>query len=499
MRKRIRLRHVQLMVVVLGLLVPQVVWAGNYTSDPLVQVSSVTPFASNCGTAGQEGTLYLNSEVEPWVDVNPADSDNIVGSWQQDRWSNGGARGLVAGVSFDGGDNWTESVIPGISECSGGTYERASDPWLSFSPDGSLHHVSLSFNFFRNLDNAILVNKSEDGGITWSAPKTIKLDTRATMFNDKESITADPNDSDFVYVVWDRLVFPSERAAPPASLFTRAFLGPTWFARSTDGGETYERARPIFDPGRNNQTIGNQIVVQPDGTLFDFFNLIHSTRRASLRGFFVAYLTSENHGRTWSGPQRVARMVDPFVYDPETDDPVRTGDIIPEVAVDPTDGDLYVVWQDKRFGDGTFDSIALSASTDGGQTWSAPEKVNFTPTNIPPGNQQAFTASVDVDDAGNVAITYYDFRNNTSDPNTLPTDYFIIHCHAASDCSDPDNYEDEIRLTDQSFDMRKAPFARGFFTGDYEGLANEGLDFTPFVSLTHGSDPSSVFFTRVGP
>ena len=41
----------------------------------------------------QTGTVFRNAEVEPWVDVNLADDDNLVGNWQQDRWSNGGASG----------------------------------------------------------------------------------------------------------------------------------------------------------------------------------------------------------------------------------------------------------------------------------------------------------------------------------------------------------------------------------------------------------------------
>ena len=31
----------------------------------------------------------------------------MVGIWQQDRWSNGGSRGLVAGVTTTGGASWT--------------------------------------------------------------------------------------------------------------------------------------------------------------------------------------------------------------------------------------------------------------------------------------------------------------------------------------------------------------------------------------------------------
>ena len=56
---------------------------------------------------------------------------------QQDRWSNGGARGDVARVSLDGGASWSPVVIPGVSRCSGGEFLRASDPWVDFSPDGS--------------------------------------------------------------------------------------------------------------------------------------------------------------------------------------------------------------------------------------------------------------------------------------------------------------------------------------------------------------------------
>jgi photosystem II stability/assembly factor-like uncharacterized protein len=43
-----------------------------------------------------------------------------------------------------------------------------------------------------------------------------------------------------------------------------------------------------------------------------------------------------------------------------------------DIAVDPKSGQLYAVWQDKRFSEGRFrrhDSIALSTSTDGGLTW----------------------------------------------------------------------------------------------------------------------------------
>ena len=61
--------------------------------DPLTLVSGPSPFATGCEGAPQTGTVFRNAEVEPWVDVNLADANNLVGNWQQDRWSNGGRAG----------------------------------------------------------------------------------------------------------------------------------------------------------------------------------------------------------------------------------------------------------------------------------------------------------------------------------------------------------------------------------------------------------------------
>ncbi len=127
--------------------------------------------------------------------------------------------------------------------------------------------------------------------------------------------------------------------------------------------------------------------------------------------------------------------------------------------------------------------------------WTSPIKVNKTSTNIPIGNQQAFRSSVDVSANGTVSVTHYDFRSNTG-AASLRTEYFIVHCHPVSSttCTNPANWIPEQTLTAAPFDMRTAPNAGEFFTGDYEGLANAGNDFTPFFSQPHGSDPSRTFF-----
>src|SRR5215218_10669164 len=115
--------------------------AHPYVAGSLVRVSGTSPFAgSNCGLAGQTGKNFLNSEVEPFVDVSPAKGENIIGVWQQDRWSNGASRGNVVGASLDGGKKWKvikqtkNSLCTGGTAANGGGYERASDPWVTISP-----------------------------------------------------------------------------------------------------------------------------------------------------------------------------------------------------------------------------------------------------------------------------------------------------------------------------------------------------------------------------
>ena len=71
------------------------------SADP--EASATNPLAG-CPPDGS-GINFPGAEVEPWIEVNPTNVDNIVGFYQQDRYSNGGAKGNVAAVSMNGGDD----------------------------------------------------------------------------------------------------------------------------------------------------------------------------------------------------------------------------------------------------------------------------------------------------------------------------------------------------------------------------------------------------------
>jgi hypothetical protein len=475
--------------------------AGPAWAQSLERISGPSPFDPNCNGAPQTGTEYRNAEVEPWVSANPDNPRNLVAVYQQDRWSNGAANGNLTAVSFDRGQSWRRPTPPPFSRCAGGNaanggdYERATDPWVSIGPDGSAHQIALAVsgpapNF---TTSAILVSTSRDGGRTWGPITTVHRDTTAQLFNDKESITADPTNRRFVYAVWDRLQVQDPEVP------TSPFSGDTLFARSVDGGETWEPARTILDFPDNSriQSLGNQIVVLGDGTLVNVFNLID-------RGLpLVAVQRSTNRGVTWSAPIVVDILFSSAtqgqgVVDPRDLHPVRTGDLLPEAASDPRRGsnDLYIVWHDIRF---TLaaplpifnDQIVISKSIDGGLSWSDPKRVSENKLT------QAFTGSVEVDQRGNVGVTYYDFTADSPAGLPLNTDYWFTASRDGGQTFSP-----RARLTQRSFDMRTAPDAGGFFVGDYEGLATAGRRYHPvFVTANDGNlaNRTDVFGTSLRP
>src|SRR5436190_9477440 len=108
----------------------------------LVTVSGTAPWNSSAcrGPAGPGGVAFPNAEVEPYAAVNPGNAKHLIGIWQQDRWSNGGASGLVTAATFDGGHTWTTSFAR-LTKCSGGTFQRASDPWVAISPNGTAYQI----------------------------------------------------------------------------------------------------------------------------------------------------------------------------------------------------------------------------------------------------------------------------------------------------------------------------------------------------------------------
>jgi hypothetical protein len=500
--------------------------SGAPVAGPLVQVSGPSPI-SGCtadDVSSQPGTNYPNTEIEPWVEINPTNANNIIAGWQQDRWSNGGARTLVAGASTNGGTSWSGTVLPGITRCPTPTasYQRATDPWLTFAPDGAAYFMSLVLNPDPPTGgfgaNAMVVSKSTNGGASWGPPITLLADPDGPALNDQNAITADPTNANFVYAVWDRLEeFPTRgsgrtnilqrlgspdgtdlarsrlraakqiwnKGSSPVNQPFLQFKGPALLARTADAGASWEPPKVVYDPGLGNQTIANQVVVRPTGAMFQFFTEILNTAPGGLVN--LAYKVSTDRGNSFGPLQRVGPISSEGVVTPNRHEPVRDGSILFDLAVDRANGNLYAVWQDRRFA--KVEQVAFSMSSNGGVSWSSPIRVSQTPPNRNKLREQAFIPSVAVADNGVVAVTYYDFRFDGADGEL--TDYWAVFC--TSNCSSPSSWKNEVRLTNASFDMQLAPVAGGRFLGDYMGLAASGTTVRPVFGIATGANLTDLF------
>jgi hypothetical protein len=432
------------------------------------------------------GTWPTDDTAEPFVAVNPVHPNNIAAAWTQ-----GPFQDIIAAVSFDGGHNWQRRPIP-LTVCSGGSYLGAADPWLSFAPNGDLYAIADGNSSNNITTNEIFVTKSSDGGSSWSAATLVS--GNVDLPPEHPSITADPTDAHFVYAVWDGT--SSGKRVPSV------------FARTTDGGSTWEAPRTLVQTDAQSFIQFSQILVLPNGTLVDIFEFYEQQPNKPVTFTNLQVLRSTDHGQTWSAPIKAVTMTpllrpngNTLVVDPKTGqfvlDPTN-----PSFAVDGRNGNLYAVWEDGGFSNFQYNDIAFSMSADGGLTRSSPIRVNQTPLNIPPASRQSFFPSLAVAADGTIGVSYYDFRFSNPNPG-LPTDRWLVQCHptSTSAATDPACWGNEVRLTDSSFNMEAVPIdvSGDFFFGDYFGLSTAGHDFVATFAQPDNQNVTSIFARRVAP
>lgn len=472
--------------------VPLIVGTGTaraFTGSGLVQASQGDPTAS-CAVGGESGTNYPGTEVEPYVAVNPWNPHEVIGAFQQDRWSNGGAHAGGV-VSSSDGVHFSESVLPfGTCGAPGGTsYERVSDLWVSFGPDGVAYASGLEFDAGSNR-NGVGAATSFDGGRTWKFAQPIISDDDFAIGDDKNSVTADPLHPGTAYQVWDRLDQPVDANGVPTS-----FDGPAYISITHDYGRTWSAPKVLVNTSvvPNTQTIGNIIVADDrTGRLYDFFDQLTFNDPSTdvLVDGHYAVITSDDGGARWSAPQRIIN--DTSIQDVDPNAPndaskfLRTGSGLPNVAIDPATGELYLAVEGTLFTAGQTDQVELVHSTDAGKTWSAPVRISHGP------QAPSYTPSIAVDLTGTVSLTYYDVRDlQPGDTATLPTSTWLYTFPR-----DRQQAAVESRIA-PDFDWLLAPYAGGHFLGDYEGLAPSGVDGVRAFFSTTLNPPQTNVFTGV--
>lgn len=309
-----------------------VIGTGPALANVTVTQISSDPFTN---TTSQHAT-----EVEPDV---VAVGSTIVAATQQGRFFNGGSSDIGFATSTDGGSTWTSGSLPGLTKLDqNGPYDRVSDPAVAHDAKHSTWLISgLAINSTSGVVGAaVTVNRSTDGGLTWSnAVNAVTASGRSNF--DKEWITCDNNSASAhygnCYAEYD-----------DNGNGNRIFM-----ATSSDGGQTWSTVRT------GSTGLGGQPLVQPGGTVV----VPYESNTGQIRSF-----ESTNGGSTWSSSVTIATAQFHTVAGN-----LRTSPL-PSAAID-SSGKIYVTWEDCRFQSGCpGNDIVMSTSTNG-TSWSSVSRV----------------------------------------------------------------------------------------------------------------------------
>ncbi|MCD4663859.1 MAG: glycoside hydrolase, partial [Bacteroidales bacterium] len=319
---------------------------------------------SMCGifTINAQHTNILVDDVgsfmppeEPTIIVNPKNTDELVAGSNIDNYY----------YSVDGGQSWSKGTLSS-------TYGVWGDPCVIVDTAGSFYFFHLSNPTFGNWIDRIVCQKTDSPGGTWTDGTYMGLN--GTKAQDKEWAIVDRTNNN-IYVTWTQ--FDDYGSSNPND------KSDIHFSRSTDGGETWTEALRINEISGDcvdddNTVEGAVPAVGPNGEIYVSW--------AGPEG--IVFDKSLDQGNTWLDN-------DIFVNDMPGGWAMNISGIsrcngMPVTLCDlsngPYNGTIYINWADQRNGDDDTD-IWLSKSTDEGETWSDPVRVN----NDPPGKQQFFT------------------------------------------------------------------------------------------------------------
>ncbi len=317
---------------------------------------------------------------EPSIAVDPTAPNRIVIGWRQFDTVQSNFRQAGWGYSHDGGRTW---IFPGVLEP--GVFR--SDPVLDSDNEGNFHYLSLTTDLgdFWQCD----LYSSTVGGVTWQDPVFAWGGDKPWMAVDRTGGVGEGN----IYAKWQ-------------TFFN--CCGQDTFTRSTNGGASF--MQPISVP--LGPTFGT-LNVGPDGALYaagiwavDFQDLSR----------IVIARSSDAQNPAAPPTFDLALDVD-LGGSQELGEPPNPAGLLGQVWVasdhsgGATDGNVYLLCSVNPPGSDPLD-VMFARSTNGGQTWSNPVRVNDDPGNS---NAWQWFGTMSVAPNGRIDVIWNDTRNSGQD------------------------------------------------------------------------------------
>ena len=342
--------------------------------------------------------------------------------------------------SEDGGRTWTKNKMK--SE-----YGVYGDPVVRSDFNGNFYYAHLSnpdgrpFVDTSFLDR-IVIQKSVDEGKTWNGGSFTL--PRSPKDQDKQWLAIDPEDNT-VYITWTEFdLYASKKPEDKSRIL---------FSKSIDKGKSW--SYPIVLSQKEGDCIDSDQTTEgvvpsvgPEGQIYAAWSYDEK----------IYFDKSYDKGETWlDNDIVVADQPEGWEY---TIPGIQRCNGMPITAVDrsesPHKGTIYINWSDQRNGTDNTD-IWISKSTDEGNTWSQPLKVNNDQTKT----HQFLTWMALDQTTGYIYIVFYDRRHHSD--NT--TDVYLARS------TDGGQSFDNKKVNSKSFTPNKM-----IFFGDYNDIsAHDGI------------------------
>jgi hypothetical protein len=336
-----------------------------------------------------------HNQSEEAIAVNPTNPSNVVMVTNVDFPS----AGLFEGVSFDGGMTWTRKLIGDNDNL----LDACCDPSLAFD-----NHGNLFLTYLLNTEIVVPVALSTDGGLHFSIIASIeKPDKQAAggergrglfRFVDQPTITTNGE------AVW--LIF---NAGGPMVATGAAITGL---------GSVGQFAPLEVIPGTNNCTYGD-VSIGPSGQVMNVCTLTESGQ-----GGGKLFVNVDPDGLGPAGFGTRGFVVDTHVggFDFIPAQPDRSVDAEPGLAWDRTggihNGRVYLVYTLEHLNETNDTNIFVTHSDDQGTTWSAPVRVNDDT-----GRKSQFLPKISLDPtSGDLVVVWYDARRDRGTGGAGDTD-----------------------------------------------------------------------------
>lgn len=357
---------------------------------------------------------------EPSIVINPLNTNEVLSAYNVNH----------SYYSTDGGYTWSYSGLTS-------TYGVWGDPCLITDHNGDFYFFHLSNPVDGNWIDRIVCQKSEDAGVTWNNGSYMGLNGEKAQ--DKEWAVFDYSTKN-IYVTWTQFDVYGSSSDEDSSLIL--------FSKSTDLGESWSEPKVLCEvPGDciddDNTVEGAVPTVGPSGEIFVSWSGPEG----------IVFDRSYDQGETWL-------QEDIFVNEhaggwAQNIPGIYRCNGMPVTICDtsggPNHGTIYINYADTKNGYDDSD-IWIVKSTDQGNTWSTPKRVN----DDAPGKHQFFPWMAIDQVTGYIYIVFYDRRAY----NDTQTDVYL-----AISKNGGETFEN-IKISESPF----TPDA-GIFFGDYNNIS----------------------------